>query len=127
MAKGDNRPTITLACTECKRRNYVTVKNRVNDRDRIELRKYCRWERQAHAPPRDALGTRSNDLGEVDRRHLAVADREDERLHLRCTRSLVSTFWVWVRRVFGLIPSCAAISSGWRPAAIASRISISRG
>jgi len=46
MAKGDNRPTITLACTECKRRNYVTVKNRVNDRDRIELRKYCRWERK---------------------------------------------------------------------------------
>ena len=46
MAKGDNRPTITLACTECKRRNYVTVKNRVNDRDRIELRKYCRWERR---------------------------------------------------------------------------------
>jgi large subunit ribosomal protein L33 len=46
MAKGDNRPTITLACTECKRRNYVTVKNRVNDRDRIELKKYCRWERR---------------------------------------------------------------------------------
>jgi large subunit ribosomal protein L33 len=46
MAKGDNRPTITLACPECKRRNYVTVKNRVNDRDRIELRKYCRWERR---------------------------------------------------------------------------------
>ena len=44
MAKGDNRPTITLACTECKRRNYVTVKNRLNDRDRIELKKYCRWE-----------------------------------------------------------------------------------
>ena len=43
MAKGDNRPKITLACTECKRRNYNTVKNRVNDRDRIELKKYCRW------------------------------------------------------------------------------------
>ena len=46
MAKGDNRPVITLACAECKRRNYVTVKNRLNDRDRIELRKYCRWERR---------------------------------------------------------------------------------
>ena len=35
MAKKEgNRPKITLACTECKRRNYQTVKNRVNDRDR---------------------------------------------------------------------------------------------
>jgi large subunit ribosomal protein L33 len=32
-----------MACTECKRRNYATVKNRQNDRDRMELRKYCRW------------------------------------------------------------------------------------
>ena len=40
------RVAITLACTECKRRNYVTVKNRQNDRDRIELMKYCRWDRK---------------------------------------------------------------------------------
>ncbi|MFL5797027.1 MAG: 50S ribosomal protein L33 [Actinomycetota bacterium] len=46
MPKTDNRPTITLACTECKRRNYVTEKNRQNDRDRIELMKYCRWDRR---------------------------------------------------------------------------------
>jgi large subunit ribosomal protein L33 len=43
MPKSDNRPTITLACGECKRRNYSSSKNRLNDRDRIELRKYCRW------------------------------------------------------------------------------------
>jgi large subunit ribosomal protein L33 len=24
----------------------VTTKNRVNDRDRIELTKYCRWDRK---------------------------------------------------------------------------------
>lgn len=46
MPKSDNRPPITLACEECKRRNYATVKNRVNDRDRLELRKYCRWCRR---------------------------------------------------------------------------------
>jgi large subunit ribosomal protein L33 len=46
MAKTDNRPTITLACSNCKRRNYVTEKNRINDRERIELKKYCRWCRQ---------------------------------------------------------------------------------
>jgi large subunit ribosomal protein L33 len=43
MAKGDNRPTITMACTDCKHRNYVTSMNKVNDRDRMELNKYCRW------------------------------------------------------------------------------------
>jgi large subunit ribosomal protein L33 len=46
MPKSDNRPKITLACENCKRRNYLTVKNKVNDRDRIALRKYCRWCRQ---------------------------------------------------------------------------------
>ncbi|HHU32322.1 MAG: 50S ribosomal protein L33 [Zhaonellaceae bacterium] len=35
------RVGITLACTECKRRNYSTMKNKKNDPDRIELRKYC--------------------------------------------------------------------------------------
>ena len=43
VPKSDNRPTVTMACGECKRRNYVTEKNRINDRDRIELKKYCRW------------------------------------------------------------------------------------
>ena len=35
------RPKITLACTECKERNYITRKNRRNDPDRLELKKYC--------------------------------------------------------------------------------------
>ena len=39
----DKRPAITLACDECKRRNYVTTKNRSNTQDRIELSKYCQW------------------------------------------------------------------------------------
>ncbi len=44
MAKTtDVRPKITLACTECKHRNYTTVKNKRNNPDRIELKKYCRW------------------------------------------------------------------------------------
>jgi len=46
MPKTDNRPTITLACSDCKRRNYVTEKNRQNDRDRLEMKKYCRWCRR---------------------------------------------------------------------------------
>ena len=42
----DKRPPITLACETCKRRNYVTTKNKTNTRDRIELSKYCKWCRQ---------------------------------------------------------------------------------
>jgi large subunit ribosomal protein L33 len=43
VAAVDVRPKITLACVECKRRNYITKKNRRNDPDRLELKKYCRW------------------------------------------------------------------------------------
>lgn len=32
---------ITLQCPTCKERNYTTVKNKRNDPDRIELRKFC--------------------------------------------------------------------------------------
>ena len=35
------RVKITLACTECKQRNYDTVKNKKNTPDRLERSKYC--------------------------------------------------------------------------------------
>ncbi|MBQ2747851.1 MAG: 50S ribosomal protein L33, partial [Firmicutes bacterium] len=31
------RVKVTLACTECKQRNYMTIKNKKNDPDRIEM------------------------------------------------------------------------------------------
>ena len=34
------RTLVTLACTECKRRNYTTNKNKANTPDRMELKKY---------------------------------------------------------------------------------------
>jgi len=37
------RVRVTLACTECKQRNYNTVKNKKNDPDRIEFMKYCKF------------------------------------------------------------------------------------
>jgi len=40
---GDNREIITLACSECKRRNYTTMKNKRNDPERLEIKKYCKW------------------------------------------------------------------------------------
>jgi large subunit ribosomal protein L33 len=43
MAKKENRVMVTMACTECKRRNYNTFKNRQKTSQRLELSKYCRW------------------------------------------------------------------------------------
>ncbi len=37
------RDIITLACTECKRRNYTTTKNKRKTTERLELKKFCRW------------------------------------------------------------------------------------
>ena len=37
------RNAVTLACTECKSRNYQTNKNKKNDPDRIEMSKYCKF------------------------------------------------------------------------------------
>lgn len=35
------REIVTLACTGCKRRNYVTTKNKRRTTGRLEFRKYC--------------------------------------------------------------------------------------
>ena len=37
----DVRPKITMACVDCKDRNYITKKNRRNNPDRLELAKFC--------------------------------------------------------------------------------------
>ena len=37
------RVKITLRCNECKQRNYNTMKNKKNDPDRLEMKKYCRF------------------------------------------------------------------------------------
>ena len=37
------RNAVTLACTECKSRNYQTNKNKKTDPDRIEFNKYCKF------------------------------------------------------------------------------------
>ncbi len=35
------RVSVTLECSECKRRNYITRKNKKNDAGRVEMKKYC--------------------------------------------------------------------------------------
>ncbi|MFQ5874923.1 MAG: 50S ribosomal protein L33 [Dehalococcoidia bacterium] len=39
--KSDARIIVTLACSDCRERNYTTTKNRRNDSGRLELSKYC--------------------------------------------------------------------------------------
>ena len=39
--KGTSRIIIHLACTECKERTYTTTKNKKNDPERLELKRYC--------------------------------------------------------------------------------------
>ncbi|MHB0970044.1 MAG: 50S ribosomal protein L33 [Thermoanaerobaculia bacterium] len=39
------REIITLQCTECKRKNYSTTKNRKTTTEKLELKKFCRHDR----------------------------------------------------------------------------------
>ena len=47
------RDNIALACTECKRRNYVTTKNKKKTTERLQLKKFCSWCR-CHTPHRES-------------------------------------------------------------------------
>ena len=37
---------IALQCGECKRKNYTTKKNRKNMQGKLELKKYCKWDKK---------------------------------------------------------------------------------
>ncbi|MBR7063600.1 MAG: 50S ribosomal protein L33 [Treponema sp.] len=37
---------ISLQCSECKRKNYTTSKNRKNMQGKLELSKYCPFDRK---------------------------------------------------------------------------------
>lgn len=43
-SKGKNVELVALQCTECKRRNYTTKKNRKNAQGKLELKKYCKFD-----------------------------------------------------------------------------------
>jgi large subunit ribosomal protein L33 len=40
------REIITLACTDCKRRNYTTKKEKRNTPGRIEKKKFCKFDKK---------------------------------------------------------------------------------
>jgi large subunit ribosomal protein L33 len=40
------REQITLACSECKHRNYNKTRDKRKTPDKLEVKKYCRWCRK---------------------------------------------------------------------------------
>lgn len=46
------RNIITFQCTECKRKNYTSTKNKRTVTERLELKKYCPWCRH-HTPHKE--------------------------------------------------------------------------
>ena len=40
------REQIILECTECKRRNYTSMKEKRNTPERLEKMKYCKFDRK---------------------------------------------------------------------------------
>jgi large subunit ribosomal protein L33 len=34
---------INMACQECKRKNYATTKNKKTHREKLQLKKYCKF------------------------------------------------------------------------------------
>jgi len=38
----ENRIVVTLACNICRHRNYTTSKNKKNNPERLEFKKFCR-------------------------------------------------------------------------------------
>ena len=43
VRRGAVRIIVTLACSECKRRNYTTTKNKRSTPDKLNFKKYCRF------------------------------------------------------------------------------------
>ncbi|UCD12190.1 MAG: 50S ribosomal protein L33 [Nitrospinaceae bacterium] len=46
------RDIIHLACSDCKRKNYSTTKNKKTTTGRLEFKKYCRFCRK-HTPHKE--------------------------------------------------------------------------
>lgn len=37
------RVAVTMACTQCKQRNYMTTKDKKKHPEKMEVKKYCRF------------------------------------------------------------------------------------
>ena len=74
------RVKITLRCNECKQRNYNTFKNKKNDPDRLEMKKYCPFCRK-HTIHKEACSQKDRQEGreEEKRRLRSMAARYERR------------------------------------------------
>lgn len=45
-SKKANVEKIALICAECKRKNYTTFKNKKNAQAKLEIKKYCKWDKK---------------------------------------------------------------------------------
>ena len=71
------RVNIILACTECKRRNYSTRKNKKNTTGRLEMKKYCPWDKKhtVHRETRKQTFRRGAQAPRTVRRAVALTAR----------------------------------------------------
>jgi large subunit ribosomal protein L33 len=46
MAKDKKILKVRLECEECKNRNYSTTRNKQNTKDKLRLKKYCKFDRK---------------------------------------------------------------------------------
>ena len=67
------RTRITLACTECKQRNYNTTKDKKAHPDRMETKKYCRFCK-THTMHKETKQFRVDQLILADERSLVMGD-----------------------------------------------------
>ena len=44
--KGEAVVHVTLACSDCGRRNYHTKKYKMTSQGKLQLNKYCKWDRK---------------------------------------------------------------------------------
>ena len=70
------RVKVTLACTECKQRNYNTIKNKKNDPDRIEMNKYCPFCRKHTTHKETKQGEETSMAKNSNRLQQAAADEK---------------------------------------------------
>src|ERR1044072_7835345 len=77
MARGDVRIAVTLACEECKRRNYQTNKSKRNNPDTSTRKKHKETvgggQRHERARPHSPTFSRVHDANGVLRPHLHVS------------------------------------------------------
>ena len=67
------RVRITVACTECKQRNYNTTKDKKAHPDRMETKKYCRFCK-THTMHKETKQFRVDQLILADERSLVMGD-----------------------------------------------------